>query len=325
MKLGSLRAGGRDGTLIVLSTDLNRAVAVDDIAATMQDAIERWDGVKDQLAEVYDSLNSGAVDSEFSVDSDDLASPFPRGVQFLDGSVYLGHMRRARGARGADMPPNWETEPLMYQGVADHFMGPTEDCVLPDEDLGVDYEAEIAVVVDDVPMGVSAEDAGRHVVGVMLLNDWTLRNLTRIELPKQFGFMQAKPSSAFSPAFVTVDELQSNWDGATFSGRIRSGVNGSLLGEPDAGKDMYFTYSQLIAHAARTRRLTAGTIVGAGTISNDDHDGANCVAELRVHEQLEHGEATTPFLVDGDTVFIEMLDDDGNSIFGRIEQRVRLV
>lgn len=325
MKLGSLRTGGRDGTLIVMSRDLSRFVEVPEIARTMQNAIERWTVVQTLLETVYVNLNRGPVDGEQMVNLDELASPFPRGVQFLDGSVYLGHMRRARAARGAEMPPNWETEPLIYQGVADHFMGPTEECVLPDEDLGVDYEAELVVVLGDVPMGVSAEDAGSYVLGVMLMNDWTLRNLTALELPKQFGFLQAKPSSAFSPAMVTIDELSANWDGQVFTGRMRSGVNDELLGEPDTGKDMYFTYGQLIAHAARTRRLTAGTILGAGTISNDDHDGASCIAELRVHEKLTTGEAETAFLADGDSVFIEMLDEVGATIFGRIEQPVRLV
>lgn len=325
MKLGSLRAGGRDGTLIVMNRDLSRFVEVADIAPTMQSAIERWGEVQPELGAVYEALNAGPVDGEQPLHLDELASPFPRGVQFLDGSVYLGHMRRARAARGAEMPPKWDTEPLMYQGVADHFMGPTEECVLPDQGLGVDYEAEIAVVLGDVPMGVSADQAGGYVVGVMLMNDWTLRHLTAKELPKQFGFLQAKPSSSFSPAMVTVDELAAHWNGQVFSGKMRSGVNDELLGSPDAGKDMYFTYGQLIAHAARTRRLTAGTILGAGTISNDDHDGASCLAELRVHEKMTKGESETPFLADGDSVFIEMLDGVGASIFGRIEQSVRLV
>ncbi len=252
----------------------------------------------------------------------DAESPLPRAYQFLDGSVYLSHMRKARKARGAEMPPNFETEPLMYQAVSDGFIGPLDDMAFPTDELGVDMEAEVAVIVDDVPMGVTAGEAGKHIKLVMLLNDYTLRTLTKTELPKGFGFMQAKPTSGFSPVAVTPDELP-QWDGQTLNLPLISSVNGKRIGAPHAGRDMYFTYPQLIAHAARTRKLGAGTILGAGTVANkDEAAGSSCIAEIRANEELEHGKALTPFLKFGDRVRIEMLDESGQTIFGAIDQKV---
>lgn len=324
MKLASLRAGGRDGSLVVVDRQLNMAVEVRSIAPTMQSAIERWDRVAPALAAVYDALNEGRQEGAFAPWPDDLASPFPRAFQFLDGSVYLHHMEKARKARGAEMPANYKSEPLMYQGLSDAFCGPTEPMVFPTESLDADYEAEVAVVVDDVPMGTTVAEAGRHIRLLMLLNDYTLRALTRTELPKGFGFMQAKPTSAFSPVAVTPDELGPYWDGERLSLPLLSGVNGRVLGRPNAGVDMFFTYPQLIAHAARTRRLSAGTIIGAGSVSNQDEAaGFGCLAEARVHEEMVHGRATTPFLRFGDRVRIEMLDPQGRSIFGAINQVIR--
>lgn len=324
MKLASLRAGGRDGSLVVVDRQLSRAVAVPDIAPTMQAAVERWAEVAPLLRGVYDRLNRGGQAGAFALKVDDLASPFPRSYQFLDGSVYLHHMEKARKARGAEMPANYKTEPLMYQGLSDGFCGPTEPMLLPTDTHDADYEAEVAIVVDDVPMGTSAAQAGAHIVLLMLLNDYTLRALTRTELPKGFGFMQAKPTSSFSPVAVTPDELLPYWDGARLSLPIESRVNGRLMGQPNAGVDMFFTYPDLIAHAARTRKLGAGTIIGAGSVSNkDEASGFGCIAEARIHEEMTSGRASTPFLRFGDSVSIDMRDPAGHSIFGAINQKIQ--
>ena len=324
MKLASLKSDRRDGRLIVVDAALACAVAVPEIAETLQQAVERWATCEPQLRQVYERLQRGECAEAFPVVEDDLASPFPRGVQFLDGSVYLHHMEKARRARGAEMPPNYKTEPLMYQGLSDHFIGPREPMLLVDEALGLDYEPEVAVVLDDVPMGVSVEDASRYIKLVMLLNDYTLRALTRSELPKGFGFLQAKPTSSFSPVAVTPDELGGAWDGTKLSLPLLSSVNGRLVGRANAGHDMFFTYPQLIAHAARTRRLSAGTILGAGAVANQDPEtGHACLAEVRADEEIANGKASTPRLKFGDTGRIEMLDAAGRSIFGAIEQRVQ--
>jgi fumarylacetoacetate (FAA) hydrolase len=324
MKLASLKSVGRDGVLVVVSKDMTRAVFVPQIAKTMQDAIENWDALKPSLVNIYEQLNDGVLFDSFELDISKLESPFPRSYQFLDGSVYLHHMEKARKARGADMPPNYKTEPLMYQGLSDRFCGPTETMIFPDATLEPDYEAEVAIVVDDVPMGTTKEDAGKHIKLVMLLNDYTLRSLTKTELPKGFGFMQAKPTSAFSPVAVTLDELGDKWDGEKLHLPLVSGINGKRMGQPNTGQDMFFTYLDLIEHACRTRSLSAGTIIGAGSVTNQDEaSGFGCVAEARIHEQMVHGKASTPFLKDGDEVYIEMFDDEGQSIFGAIRQKIR--
>ena len=325
MKLASLRENGRDGTLVVVRRDLRRAVRVPDIAATMQQAIENWDRVSPRLQDVSDRLQSGDLPGAFDLNVEALASPFPRAYQFLDGSVYLHHMEKARKARGAEMPPNYKTEPLMYQGLSDRFIGPREPMLIPDESLGLDYEAELAVVLDDVPMGTPASEAGRHIKLLMLLNDYTLRTLTRSELPKGFGFMQAKPTSAFSPVAVTPDELQGYWDGEKLDRPILSFINDQPIGSANTAHDMFFTYPTLIAHAARTRSLSAGTLIGAGAVSNlDPATGHACLAEKRADEELRDGRATTPWLRAGDRVRIDMLDAHGASIFGAIDNTVAL-
>jgi fumarylacetoacetate (FAA) hydrolase len=325
MKLASLKSG-RDGRLIVVSRDLRRAVRVPDIAETMQQAIDDWAAVQPRLQAVYEALQAGQCSDAFDVDVEALASPFPRAYQFLDGSVYLHHMEKARKARGAAMPPNYKTEPLMYQGLSDRFDGPREPMRIPDVSLELDYEAEVAVVTDDVPMGCTAEEAKGHIKLVMLLNDYTLRALTRTELPKGFGFMQAKPTSAFSPVAVTLDEIADHWDGSRLSLPILSSVNGKAMGCANTGRDMFFMYPQLIAHAARTRGLSAGTIIGAGAVSNlDPETGYACIAEARIDEELEHGKATTPFFQHGDVIRIEILDPQGASVFGAIEQKIEVV
>jgi fumarylacetoacetate (FAA) hydrolase len=322
MKLGSLKSGERDGVLVVVDRKLATCVRVPQIARTLQQAIETWGATAPKLKAVYDLLNAGKADGAEAFSPQRAESPLPRAYQFLDGSVYLSHMRKARKARGAEMPPNFETEPLMCQAVSDGFIGPLDDMPLPTDELGVDMEAEVAVILDDVPMGVTADQAGKHVKLIMLLNDYTLRTLTKSELPKGFGFMQAKPTSGFSPVAVTLDELP-QWDGQKLNLQLISSVNGKRIGAPHAGKDMYFDYPQLIAHAARTRKLGAGTILGAGTVANKDETaGSSCIAEVRANEEIEHGKASTPFLKFGDRVRIEMLDDAGQTIFGAIDQRV---
>lgn len=323
MKLASLKEGGRDGTLIVVNRELTQAVKVPQIAATLQQAIEQWASVRPALQAVSDALARGEAPQAFALDVNALASPFPRAFQFLDGSVYLHHMEKARKARGAEMPPNYKTEPLMYQGLSDRFIGPREPMLVGDESLGLDYEAELAVVVDDVPMGTPASEAAKHIQLLMLLNDYTLRTLTRTELPKGFGFMQAKPTSAFSPVAVTPDELGTHWDGEKLDRPILSSINGQAMGCANTARDMFFTYPTLIAHAARTRSLSAGTILGAGAVSNLASDtGYACLAEKRADEELATGKASTPWLRHGDTVRIDMHDAQGRSIFGAIENLV---
>ena len=324
MKLATLKRGGRDGTLIVVNKALTRAASAREIAPTLQYALERWAIVAPQLQALHERLEQGELTDVFDLNIDTLASPLPRSYQFLDGSVYLHHMEKARKARGADMPPNYKTDPLMYQGLSDRFDGPRDPMRLPDESLGIDYEAEVAVVVDDVPMGTTSDEAASHIKLVMLLNDFTLRTLTRSELPKQFGFVQAKPTSSFSPVAVTPEELGDAWDGRKLSLPILSFINGRAMGRANTGRDMFFDYPQLIAHAARTRSLGAGTIIGAGAVSNLDQEaGYACIAEARADEELKHGRASTPWFRFGDTVRIEMLDAAGQTIFGAIEQRIQ--
>ena len=323
MKLASLKRGGRDGTLVVVDRSLRRAVSVADIAPTMQAALDNWRETAPRLALVSAALAMGHCPEAFAFDPREAASPLPRSFQFLDGSVYLYHIEKARRARGAEMPANYRTEPLMYQGLSDRFIGPCDATRWTSEDLEIDYEAELAIVTDDVPMGVSVSDAAQHIKLLMLLNDWTARALTRSELPKGFGFVQSKPASGFSPVALTSDELGAAWDGTKLSLPLHSSVNGQRIGQPNTGHDMFFTYPQLIAHAARTRTLGAGTIIGGGAVSNrDPSSGHGCLAEVRVHEQQEHGEVCTPWLRFGDVVRIEMLDEQGVSLFGAIEQRV---
>lgn len=323
MKLASLRQGGRDGVLVVVDDRLRTAATVPHIAATLIEALENWTHLEPRLREAAARLAAGELLGERPLELDALASPLPRSHQFLDGSVYLRHMEKARRARGAAMPPNYRTEPIMYQGLSDAFLGPLEPMPLLEENHGLDYEPEIAVVVDDVPMGTGVADAAAHIKLVMLLNDYTLRALTRTELPKGFGFVQAKPTSSFSPTAVPPSDLNGAWDGERFHLRVRSSVNDVQLGDADAAADMFFSYPMLIAHAARTRRLSAGTIIGAGAISNDSPtSGYGCIAEARIAEELQEGTPRTPWLRFGDVVHIDALDRHGRSVFGAIQQRI---
>lgn len=323
MKLASLKEGGRDGSLIVVSRDLRRAVRATDISPTLQGALERWEEVEPALAQRAAALEDGAIDGAFDLDVAELASPLPRAHQFLDGSAYLAHVERVRRARGAEMPPSFLTDPLMYQAVSDGFLPPAGLIEAVSEDHGIDFEAEVCVITGDVPMGVSAAGAAGSVRLICLINDVSLRNLIPGELAKGFGFLQSKPRSALSPVAVTPDELGEAWRDSKVHRPLITHYNGALFGEPECGVDMQFSFAELIAHAARTRPLGAGTLIGSGTIANQDESrGASCLAERRMLEIIRDGKPSTPFMGFGDTVRIEMFDAQGASIFGAVEHRV---
>lgn len=332
MKLASLKSG-RDGRLAVVSRDLTRAAYADDIAPTLQAALDDWTKAAPQLEQLAERVEAETT-TTFRFRERDCASPLPRAYQWADGSAYVNHVALVRRARGAEMPASFWTDPLMYQGGSDNFLGPRDPIPLADIGDGLDLEAEVAIITDDVPMHVTPQAARQHIKLVMLVNDITLRGRVAEELAKGFGFFQSKPSSAFSPVAATPDELGAAWDGAKLSLPLLSSINGAPLGRPDAGSDMTFDFSQLIAHAARTRPLAAGTIIGSGTVSNRAPDGGpgapvahggvgySCIAEQRTVEMLVSGEARTPFLKAGDVVRIEMLDNNRHTIFGAIEQTV---
>jgi fumarylacetoacetate (FAA) hydrolase len=321
MKLATLRNGSRDGQLVVVSRDLTRMLPVPKIAATLQAALDDWSRCSPLLREAAESLEQGAVGAAFQVDR--ALAPLPRAYQWVDGSAYVNHVELVRKARGAEMPASFWTDPLVYQGGSDDFLGPTEDVAVPSEEFGIDLEGEVAVIVDDVPMGSSAHEAREHIKLVLLVNDWSLRNLIPGELAKGFGFYQSKPATAFSPVAVTPDELGAAWDGGKVNLPLTVEINGAPFGKPEAGVDMTFDFPRLLAHITRTRNARAGTILGSGTISNYDRSrGSACLAERRTLELMEHGKPVTPFLKFGDRVRIEMLDAQGRSIFGAIDQTV---
>jgi fumarylacetoacetate (FAA) hydrolase len=323
VKLATLKNGTRDGQLVVVSRDLARAVTVPHVAPTLQAVLDDWDRHSSRLLQVAGDIESGRTPGAIAFDARQAMSPLPRAYHWVDGSAYVNHVELVRKARGAEMPPSFWTDPLVYQGGSDDFIGPTDDATVPSESFGIDLEAEVAVVTDDVPMGVSAGEARSHIKLLMLVNDWSLRNLIPAELAKGFGFYQSKPATTFAPCAVTPDELGGDWCEAKARLPLVSHVNGVLLGRPQAGEDMTFDFGQLIEHVTRTRRLRAGAIVGSGTVSNYDRSrGSACIAERRMLEQLEHGQSTTPFLSFGDRVRIEMFGRDGASIFGAIDQKV---
>jgi len=323
MKLASLRQG-RDGKLVVVSRDLAFAIAADSIAPTMQNALDNWERVAPRLKELYDALNTGEPIGRFSFRAGDCASPLPRAYQWADGSAYVTHVELVRKARGAEMPPSFWTDPLMYQGGSDSFIGPEEDILAADEAWGIDMEGEVAVVTGDVPMGATPAQALGAVRLVMLVNDVSLRNLIPKELEKGFGFFQSKPASAFSPVAVTPDELGSHWKDGRLHLPLLVDLNGARFGSPNAGVDMTFSFGELIAHVAKTRELEAGSIIGSGTVSNTDRScGSACIAERRMLETIAQGKPETPFLRFGDRVRIDMKLPDGSSVFGAINQVVR--
>lgn len=324
MKLATLKNGARDGALVVVSRDLTRAVTVPNIAATLQAALDDWWDAEPQLKAVYKRLNAGEVADSIPFSAQAAAAPLPRAYHWVDGSAYLVHVELVRKARGAEVPESFYSDPLVYQGGSDDFLGPMDPIPLPDAGMGLDLEAEVAVITNDVPLGCAPENAEKHIKLVMLVNDVTLRNLIPAELAKGFGFYVGKPSTAFSPVAVTPDELGDAWDGGKLSLPLLSFVNNQPLGRPNAGQDLTFDFRQLIGHVTKTRRLGAGTIIGSGTVANRNHAevGSSCLAEKRTIETLQDGKPTTPFLTYGDTVRIEMRDAKGDSIFGTIEQTV---
>ncbi len=328
MKLATLKDGGRDGTLVVVSRDLRRAVKVPDIARTLQYALENWHRIEGDLRRAYKRLHEMQFDPigasrAFDLDIGRLASPLPRAYQVLDASAYLNHVEVVRQARGAEMPASHYSNPVMYQARSDGFFAPNENVAIADESYGIDFESEVAVIVDDVPLGITAEAAKEHIRLIMLANDLSLRNVIPDELAKGYGYLNGKPGLTFSPLAVTPAELGSYWDGGKINLPLVTYVNGRLFGNPNAGLDMHFDFPALIAHAAKTRPLAAGTIIGSGAVSNRNaRVGPSCIAELRTLETILGGRASTPFLRFGDHVRIEMVDGDGSSIFGSIEQRI---
>lgn len=322
MKLASLKSG-RDGRLVVVSRDLETYVDASDVAPTLQAALDDWDRARPMLEVLSNDLNAGDVTGE-PFDPAACESPLPRAYQWADGSAYVNHVELVRKARGAEMPESFWSDPLMYQGGSDSFLGPRDDIVMGDEAWGIDFEGEVAVITDDVAQGMEVGPAAEHIQLLMLVNDVSLRNLIPGELAKGFGFFHAKPSSAFSPVAVTPDELGEAWDGTRVHLPLTCTMNNEIVGAPDAGVDMTFDFGQLVSHAARTRPLVAGSIVGSGTISNLDRSkGSACLAEVRMLETIANGAPKTDFMKFGDRIRIEMFDTDGRSVFGAIDQQVR--
>jgi fumarylacetoacetate (FAA) hydrolase len=323
MKLATLRNGKRDGELLVVSRDLAKAAQARDVAPTLQAALDDWERCALELQRLSGALEAGSA-AAFPLDPAQLMAPLPRAYQWADASAYLSHVERVRKARGAELPPDAEKAPLIYQGGSDSMIGPREDIVVADEACGIDLEAEVGVILGDVPMATRRADASRYIRLLVILNDVSLRNLTAAELAKGFGFFQSKAWTAFSPVAVTPDELGAAWDGSRVHLPLHAAVNGAEIGRPNAGQDMSFDFPRLIEHAAKTRPLGAGTILGSGTVSNrDPAAGVGCLAEKRALETIEFGKPRTPFLRHGDKVRIEMLDAQGDSVFGAIEQTVR--
>ncbi|MYM89775.1 fumarylacetoacetate hydrolase [Rugamonas sp. FT82W] len=324
MKLATLRDGTRDGQLMVVSRDLKTVQLADGVARTLQRALDDWTFIAPQLDAIYQDLNQGRARRSFDFEPANCMAPLPRAFQWADGSAYVNHVELVRKARGAELPPSFWEDPLMYQGGSDDFLGPTDDIELFREEWGIDFEAEVAVITDDVPMGVTPDQAHQRIRLLMLVNDVSLRNLIPDELAKGFGFVQSKPATSFSPVAVTLDELDDAWKGGKVHLPLLSTWNGKLVGKPQAGVDMVFNFPQLIAHLAKSRNVRAGSIIGSGTVSNKDaRRGYSCIAEQRCLETIAGGAPVTPFMAFGDTIRIEMLGADGKSVFGAIEQRVQ--
>lgn len=333
MKLATLKQGGRDGTLIVVNRSLTHCSPVPAIARTLQAALDDWVTCEPQLRQVYEALNNGAFADAVPFDPLLCHSPLPRAYQWADGSAYVNHVELVRRARGAELPAEFWNDPLMYQGGSDSFVGPRDPIYALSEEWGIDLEAEVAVITGDVKMGMTAEQCAPAIRLLMLVNDVSLRNLIPGELAKGFGFFQSKPATAFSPVAITPDELGADWSEGRVHRPLTVHINGQMFGKPNAGTDMTFSFPQLAAHVAKTREMEAGSIIGSGTVSNKQGDlngssianggvGYCCLAEVRMYETIETGKPQTSFLKFGDTVHIEMLDRDGKSIFGAIEQRV---
>ena len=323
MKLASLKSG-RDGKLVVVSRDLSRATSAKGIAPTLQAAMDNWADCAPKLEELFDRLQVGEAHGEFAFDSSNVAAPLPRSYHWADGSAYVTHVELVRKARGAELPESFWTEPLMYMGASDAFIGANDDVLAENEAWGIDFEAEVVVFTDDVPAGIKARPAREHIKLVGLVNDVSLRNLIPAELGKQFGFYQSKPQTSFTPVVVTPDELGDAWDGGKVHLPLIATLNGTKVGSPNAGVDMTFDFGQLIEHAAKSRGLMAGTVIGSGTVANQGSpDGSCCLAEVRCLETIADGQPSTPFMSFGDRIEIEMKSQAGDSIFGKIDQKIK--
>jgi len=322
MKLASLKHR-RDGKLLVVSKDLSRAVLVVDIAATLQSALDDWQQAEPKLLAVSEQLNAGNCDDSFPFNPAECAAPLPRSYHWADGSAYVTHVELVRKARGAELPASFWEDPLVYMGASDAFIGPHDDIEVESEEWGIDFEAEVVVITDDVPAGTRADRASAHIKLIGLVNDVSLRNLIPGELGKQFGFYQSKPWTSFTPVLVTPDELGDAWDGSKLHLPLRATLNEELIGSPNAGIDMTFDFPTLISHCAKSRSLMAGTVIGSGTVSNvGSESGSCCLAEVRCLETIANGKPSTPFMSFGDRIEIEMRDSDDQTIFGKIDQVV---
>jgi len=331
MKLATYKDGSRDGQLVVVSRDLSTAHYATGIAARMQQALDDWSFISPQLQDLYDTLNQGKARHAFPFDPKMCMAPLPRAYQWADGSAYINHVELVRKARNSEVPETFYTDPLMYQGGSDDFIGPCDDVVVPSEDFGIDFEAEVAVVTGDVAMGASPEQALDGIRLLMLVNDVSLRNLIPAELAKGFGFFQSKPATAFGPVAVTLDEVGDAWDTGRLNLTVQSTWNGRKVGMCEAGPEMTFHFGQLIAHICKTRNVRAGSVVGSGTVSNKGVDkdgktdwpkGYSCIAEKRAIETILDGKPSTAFMKFGDTIRIEVKGKDGQSVFGAIDQKI---
>lgn len=324
MKLATIDNQTRDGQLVVVSKNLTKAVLVPKIATTMQEAIDNWSAVEASLKKVYKNLNDNDLTNSFDFASHRVLAPIPRAYHWADGSAYVTHVELVRKARNAELPESFWTDPLMYMGASDAFIGANDDIEIENEEWGIDFESEVAVITDDVPAGTNSDDALKHVKLISIINDVSLRNLIPNELSKQFGFYQSKPWTTFAPVAVTPDELDDHWKDGKLCLPLISTLNGNTIGSPNAGVDMTFNFGQLISHAAKSRSLTAGTVVGSGTVANQGSpSGSSCLAEVRCLEILKDGKASTPFMQFGDRIEIEMKDSNEDSIFGKINQVVK--
>ncbi len=322
MRLATRNDGTRDGALLVIDASAERCVSASDIAPNLQTALDNWDELSPKLQALASDLQAGRA-AGHALDLGELGAPLPRAYEWVDGSAYINHIILVRKARGAQPPETLRTDPLVYQGGSSVLLAPTQDLELPDPAWGLDFEAEICVILGDTPRGTTSDSAARHVKLLMLANDVTYRSLIPAELAKGFGFFNSKPATAFSPFAITPDELGDAWRGGRLHLRLRSTLNGELVGDPEAGPEMHFSFYELMAHICKTRAFGAGTILGSGTVSNTDRArGVSCLAESRMIETIEHGEPSTPYLAVGDRIEIEMLNAAGKSLFGRISQRV---
>lgn len=324
MKLASIDNNTRDGQLVVVNKELTKAVKVPEIAETMQSALDNWNETQNKLQTVYEDLNSDKLSNVLDFSSLKVMAPIPRAYHWADGSAYVTHVELVRKARNAELPESFWTDPLMYMGASDAFIGANDDIEIEKEDWGIDFESEVAVITDDVPAGLNPEEALKHIKLITIINDVSLRNLIPNELSKQFGFYQSKPWTSFAPVVVTPDELEDSWKDGKVHLPLNSTLNGKLIGSPNAGIDMTFHFGQLIAHAAKTRSLMAGTVIGSGTVANQGSlNGASCLAEVRCLEVIKDGKPSTPFMSFGDRIEIEMKDKESQSIFGKINQVVK--